>query len=163
MLPAGVKMEQLTTGTVVVTEAIAYKPADALSVAIYAWVSCSDQKNDLESQLGRLAAYANGHGWSVIHSVAEIGSDLNEHRPKLMKLLADLDISAIVVEHTDRLMRFVSNMLSLLWRLMSMEEGTKKVAVGVGLANQAGDGLHRIVESVKNLQGMVQQIASATE
>jgi hypothetical protein len=36
MLPAGVKMEQLTTGTVVVTEAIAYKPADALSVAIYA-------------------------------------------------------------------------------------------------------------------------------
>jgi len=47
--------------------------------------------------------------------------------------------------------------------VVSMEEGTKKVAVGVGLANLAGEGLHKIVESVKNLQGMVQQIASATE
>ena len=47
--------------------------------------------------------------------------------------------------------------------VMSMEEGTKKVAVGVELANQAGEGLHKIVESVEKLQGMVQQIASATE
>jgi len=36
--------------------------------------------------------------------------------------------------------------------VVSMEEGTKKVAVGVGLANLAGEGLHKIVESVKNLQ-----------
>jgi methyl-accepting chemotaxis protein len=47
--------------------------------------------------------------------------------------------------------------------VVSMEEGTKKVAVGVDLANQAGDSLHKIVESVQNLQGMVQQIASATD
>ena len=47
--------------------------------------------------------------------------------------------------------------------VISMEEGTKKVAVGVELANQAGEGLHEIVASVEKLQGMVQQIASATE
>jgi len=52
-------------------------------------------------------------------SVAEIGYGLNGHRPKLMELLADPDISAIVVEHRDRLMRFGWNMLSLLWRLMA--------------------------------------------
>jgi predicted site-specific integrase-resolvase len=106
-LPAGVKMEQIATGTVVVTDTVIRKNAETdLSVAIYARVSSSDQKNDLEAQLGRLATYANEQGWIVIHSVAEIGSGLNGHRPKLMKLLADPDISAIVVEHRDRLMRF---------------------------------------------------------
>ena len=100
-------MEQMATGTVVVTDTVTGKHAEtALSVAIYARVSSSDQKNDLESQLGRLAAYANEQGWRVIHSVGEIGSGLNGHRPKLMNLLADPDISAIVVEHSDRLMRF---------------------------------------------------------
>jgi putative resolvase len=38
--------------------------------------------------------------------VAEIGSGLNGHRPKLMKLLSDPAVSRIVVEHRDRLMRF---------------------------------------------------------
>ncbi|MGO9377140.1 MAG: methyl-accepting chemotaxis protein [Dissulfurispiraceae bacterium] len=47
--------------------------------------------------------------------------------------------------------------------VISMEQGNQKVEVGVGLANEAGEGLHRIVESVQNLQGMVQQIASATD
>jgi len=47
--------------------------------------------------------------------------------------------------------------------LDSMESGTRKVATGADFANQAGNGLRRIVESVNNLQGMVQQIASATE
>ncbi len=47
--------------------------------------------------------------------------------------------------------------------VVSMGEGTKKVKVGVELANQAGEGLHKIVDSVNGLQTMVQQIASATE
>ena len=36
----------------------------------------------------------------------EIGSGLNGHRPKLMKLLADPSIHTIIVEHRDRLMPF---------------------------------------------------------
>ncbi len=47
--------------------------------------------------------------------------------------------------------------------VVSMGEGTKKVKVGVELANQAGGGLRKIVDSVNGLQAMVQQIASATE
>ncbi len=47
--------------------------------------------------------------------------------------------------------------------VVSMGEGTKKVKVGVELANQAGGGLRKIVDSVNGLQTMVQQIASATE
>ena len=69
----------MATGTVVVTDTVTRKHVEtALSVAIYARVSCSDQKNDLESQLGRLAAYANEQGWSVIHSVAEIAPVLTD-------------------------------------------------------------------------------------
>lgn len=45
-------------------------------------------------------------GWIISKVVAETGSGLNGHRPKLMKLLADPSIQAIIVEHRDRLMRF---------------------------------------------------------
>jgi hypothetical protein len=42
----------------------------------------------------------------AVASIGEIGSGLNGHRPKLMKLLADPSIKTIVVEHRVRLMRF---------------------------------------------------------
>jgi len=42
----------------------------------------------------------------VVQSVPEIGSGLNGHRPKLIRLLHDPEISTIIVEHRDRLARF---------------------------------------------------------
>ncbi len=42
----------------------------------------------------------------MAHTVTEIGSVLNGHRPKLIKLLNDPKIWIILVEHRDRLMRF---------------------------------------------------------
>lgn len=45
----------------------------------------------------------------------------------------------------------------------SMEDATKRVETGVELSKRTGKALHAIVESVTNLQSMVQQIASATE
>ena len=78
------------------------------SVAIYARVSSNDQRNDLDRQVARLVAFANLNGWSVSQTITEIGSGLNGHRPKLMKLLADDTIDIIIVEHRDRLMRFGS-------------------------------------------------------
>jgi predicted site-specific integrase-resolvase len=38
--------------------------------------------------------------------VSEVGSGLNGQRPELMKLLAGPEVSAVVVEHRDRLMSF---------------------------------------------------------
>ena len=78
------------------------------SVALYARVSGSGQKSDLEAQLGRLVSFANERGLHVVQSVAEVGSGMNRHRPRLMKLLADTNVTAILVEHRDRLMRFGS-------------------------------------------------------
>lgn len=45
----------------------------------------------------------------------------------------------------------------------SMNEGTKRVEIGVEYSSNAGKALKDIVRSVDNLQSMVQQIASATE
>lgn len=46
--------------------------------------------------------------------------------------------------------------------ITSMDEGRKKVGDGVQYSAQAGKALHDIVESVKNLHSMVEQIATAT-
>lgn len=45
----------------------------------------------------------------------------------------------------------------------AMAESLQMVDSGVDFSKQAGEGLHRIVDSVNGLQSMVQQIASATE
>jgi putative resolvase len=95
--------EQLPTGTVIVHP----PPApSAEAVALYARVSSADQKADLERQLGRLADYASRERLTVIRSVSEIGSGLNGHRAKVMRLLADPAVRTLVVEHRDRLARF---------------------------------------------------------
>lgn len=97
-----VPAEQLPTGTIIVKEI--KTPAHA--VGLYARVSRSDQKKDLEAQLGRLVVYAHNHRLTIVQAVSEVGSGLNGRRPKLIKLLANPKIQTIVVEHRDRLMRF---------------------------------------------------------
>jgi putative resolvase len=98
-----VRAQQMATGTVIVYEEETAPPS---SVALYARVSSREQSDQLTAQLGRLVEYAAGEKLVVIKAVSEIGSGLNGHRPKLMKLLRDPAVSAIVVEHRDRLMRF---------------------------------------------------------
>src|ERR1019366_4165994 len=55
---------------------------------------------------GRLVTYAAEQQLTVTGVVAEVGSGLNGHRPKLLKLLADGHAQVVVVEHRDRLARF---------------------------------------------------------
>lgn len=98
-----VPAQQMATGTIIVKV-----PEEGRTnlVAIYARVSSSDQKSNLDGQVARVLAYANSKGFPVSAVVTEIGSGLNGHRSKLMKLLGDPQITTIVVEHKDRLMRF---------------------------------------------------------
>ena len=65
-------------------------------------------EEDLERQLARLVEHAASKGLSIVKSVSEIGSGRNGQRPKLIGLLRDRTIGAIVVEHRDRLGRFGS-------------------------------------------------------
>lgn len=104
-------IERTSTNRVFIVEDLEEKP---LSVAIYCRVSNSENKNNLETQKERLISYCNAKGWKVDKIVTEIGSGLNDTRPKLEKLLLDTTISVIVVEHKDRLARFGINYIQKL-------------------------------------------------
>lgn len=82
------------------------KPAVVCKVAAYCRVSSTDQKDDLERQVGRVVAGATGQGLAVDQVVSEVGSGMNGHRRKLTKLLSDPRVTVVVVEHRDRLTRF---------------------------------------------------------
>lgn len=97
-----VSASQLPTGTVIVH---AENPKTE-GVALYARVSSSDQKCDLDRQLARLTEYAVAHNLHIVDAVKEIGSGLNGRRRGMLRLLHDPKISCILVEHRDRLMRF---------------------------------------------------------
>src|ERR1700746_2826247 len=71
-----VPAEQLPTGTIIVKEI--KTPAHA--VGLYARVSSSDQRKDLEAQLGRLVFYAHNHRLPFVKAVSEVGSGLNGRR-----------------------------------------------------------------------------------
>ena len=83
------------------------EPAKALqNVAIYARVSSTEHRANLNQQAERLIAYCTARGYQVGQVVKEIGSGVNDNRPKFLALLADPTISRIVVEHKDRATRF---------------------------------------------------------
>lgn len=89
----------------------------SLNVAIYARVSSSENKDNLEKQKDRLISYCNAKGYQVAKIVVEIGSGLNDKRPKLESLLLDRTINLIVCEHSDRLARFGLNYIQKLLEL----------------------------------------------
>lgn len=99
-----IKGYQTETGTIIVTEQD--EERKPLKVAIYARVSSSENKSNLDSQADRLVAYCTAKGWQVSQVVKEIGSGVNDSRKKLLELLADDTVTLIVVEHKDRLTRF---------------------------------------------------------
>ena len=76
------------------------------STVVYAWVSSSDQKADLDRQVARIATWATGQHLPVDRVVTEVGSALNGHRRKFLSLLRDESVTTIVVEHRDRFARF---------------------------------------------------------
>ena len=81
-------------------------------VAIYARVSSSENKDDLERQTDRLVQFANARGWRVIRIEKEVASGVNDQRPKLLALLKDAHkYEYIIVEHKDRLTRFGFNII----------------------------------------------------
>ena len=94
---------QLETGTIVVPDQ--NQDQDGKTVT-YARVSSSQNKKNLRSQSERLASYCMAKGWEIDQQVEEVGSGMNDKRPKLLKLLGDDRVSRIVVEHKDRLARF---------------------------------------------------------
>jgi predicted site-specific integrase-resolvase len=95
---------QAPSGTIIVTEQA--KPQSVQKVAIYARVSSSEHRENLERQAERLSQYCTVRGYQVAMIVKEMASGVNDSRPKLLSLLKDTSITRVVVEHRDRLTRF---------------------------------------------------------
>ena len=97
--------KQMDTGTILVLEDETEKPA-SMKTAVYARVSSAENRSNLDSQAERLVAYCAARGYQVAKVVKEIGSGINDSRPKFLALLADQGIGTIVIEHKDRGTRF---------------------------------------------------------
>ncbi|MFB2880022.1 IS607 family transposase, partial [Floridanema aerugineum] len=84
--------KQTKTGTVIVD----FKPElESLvqdnKVVIYARVSSSENKDNLDRQAERLIQYATVKGYQIVRVVKEKGSGLNDKRRKLEDLLKEED------------------------------------------------------------------------
>lgn len=101
-LPPDLVIETMPTGRhfVVVPE----RPPDGC--VLYARVSSTDQRDDLDRQVGRLSEWATRNGYQPTEVVKEVGSGLNGSRKRLLKVLRNGSVGVIVVEHRDRLCRF---------------------------------------------------------
>jgi putative resolvase len=130
---------QADTGTIIVTESLLTEaPAPVTEkVAIYTRVSAAENKSNLEAQAGRLQDYCAAKGWVVAQVVKEIGSGINDNRPKLLKLLTDPTVTLIVVEHKDRLTRFGFNYIEQLLALQGRR---------IEVINQAENGKEDLIQ-----------------
>lgn len=75
---------------------------------IYARVSTSGQKENLERQIKRLKLFASANGMIVDEVHSEIASALNYNRKKFNKILNDIfdgKVKIILIEYRDRLVR----------------------------------------------------------
>ena len=115
---------QIDTGTIIVPNDIFEKQQlNEGRTIIYAHVSNSEQRNtNLETQAQRLIDFSIANGWQIDEVIKEVGSGLNDERPKLVNLLmSDQPIRRIVVEHKDRLTRFGFNYLEILAKKQNFE------------------------------------------
>lgn len=113
-----IKTERLPSGMVVV---IGEKKLKEEITVIYARVSSSENKKNLDEQAKRLEQFCVAKGWVIGKTIKEIGSGLNDNRKKLEKILSDKTITRIVVEHKDRLARFGLNYIKQLLEIDGRE------------------------------------------
>lgn len=107
-----IKGKQLPTGTIVVEDGA--NSQIQYGVILYARVSSSENKINLDSQIERLKNYAAARGYKVAKEIKEIGSGLNDNRKQLIEILSSEKWDVIVVEHKDRLTRFGFNYIETL-------------------------------------------------
>lgn len=74
-------------------------------VGLYARVCSHEQRADLERQVARLSGWAAKAGHRVVRVESEVASGMSGARAKARGLLADPEVTTVVVEHRDRLGR----------------------------------------------------------
>ncbi len=82
------------------------KPIRPEVTVVYARVSSSENRDKLARQAERLVGYCMAKGYRIERVVKEVGSGVNDRRPKFLALLADPTVTRMVVEHQERATRF---------------------------------------------------------
>ena len=80
-----------------------------IRAVIYARVSSSDQRSDLERQVQYLTEYCASKGYKVIDVLSDVASGLKTYRKGLMKLfnyVVERQVDVVVITYRDRLTRF---------------------------------------------------------
>jgi putative resolvase len=83
--------------------------AEEVRAIIYARVSSSDQKSDLEGQIQCLTQYCSAKGYKVVDILSDVASGLKTNRRGLLKLfnyVINKQVDVAVVTYKDRLTRF---------------------------------------------------------
>ena len=95
-------------------------------VVLYARVSSSENKINLESQLEKLRLFASAKGYQIVKEIKDIGSGLNDNCSKLNELFEKElnNFEILLVEHKDRLTRFGFNYIDIL-----LKSHNKKIEV----------------------------------
>ena len=91
---------------------------------LYSRVSGSDQRSDLERQKSRLEYHAKNMSFSNSISISDVGSGLKCNKPglkKLIKLILEDKVERLVLVHTDRLLRFGSEIIFQLCKWKGVE------------------------------------------
>jgi len=81
--------------------------------AVYVRVSSHDQKKkgDLDRQMGRVLEYCAESGYEVGYILSDVASGMSDSRAKIRRLIglaSEGKINRVVVEHKDRLSRFMA-------------------------------------------------------
>ena len=79
---------------------------------IYARVSTSGQKNDLDNQIEIIKGYMISNGMKVDHIYQDIASGMNENRKQFRELLDSIfkrEVNTVYITFKDRLTRFGFN------------------------------------------------------
>jgi excisionase family DNA binding protein len=83
--------------------------AGEIRATIYARVSSSDQKSDLDRQIQYLTQYCASKGYRVVDVLSDVASGLKTERRGLLKLfnqVVNRQVDVVVVTYRDRLTRF---------------------------------------------------------
>ena len=114
---------------------------------VYARVSTSKQKTDLENQIENITAYANKNGYGIDEVYSDIASGMNLDRKSFTKLLSAVmanEIDEVFISYKDRLARLDFDLVS---RLFS-QYGTRITAINSNENKSAEEELFEDLMSV---------------
>ena len=111
---------------------------------IYARVSSSDQKSDLERQIQYLTEYCASKGYRVVNVLSDVASGLKTDRKGLLKLfnyVVNRQVDVVVVTYRDRLTRFGFDYLEYFFKQYG-------VGIEVALGEEPKDAYQELVEDL---------------